>query len=84
MVHHIVKAGSEDEVPTLITRALPGIPLNQRLEMPPGLPKKPGMLCFEIDRTNRYWHDILKNGAMAIYWPDAPEDTMIELAILKP
>lgn len=84
MVHHIVKAGSESEVPTLITRALPGIPLAQRPEMPPGLPKRPDMLCFEIDRTNRYWHDILKDGAMAVYWPDAPEDTALELAILKP
>ncbi len=84
MVHHIVKAGSEEDVPTLITRALPGIPLILRLDTPPGLPKKPDMLCFEIDRTNRYWHDILKNGMMAVYWPDAPEDTAIELAILKP
>jgi len=83
-VRHIVKLGSEEEVPVLITRALPGIPLEQKVEMPPGLPRKPGMFCFEIDRTNRYWHDVLKNGRIALYWPDAPEDTMIELAILKP
>ncbi|MHB8111402.1 MAG: type VI secretion system baseplate subunit TssK, partial [Syntrophorhabdaceae bacterium] len=83
-IHHIVKAGSDEEVPMLITRALPGIPLSQKLEMPPGLPKRPGMLCFEIDRTNRYWHDTLKTRAMTLYWPDAPEDVMIELAILKP
>lgn len=84
MVRHIVKAGSEEDVPLLITRALPGIPLEQKIEMPPGLPKKPGMLCFEIDRTNRYWHEVLKSCKIALYWPDAPEDTMIELAILKP
>ncbi len=84
MVRHIVKLGCEEEVPVLITRALPGIPLEQKLEMPPGLPKKPGMLCFEIDRTNRYWHDVLKSGKIALYWPDAPEDMIIELAILKP
>jgi len=84
MVKHIVKLGSEEDVPTLITRALPGVPLEQKLEMPPGLPKKPGMLCFEIDRTNRYWHDVVKDGRIALYWPDAPEDTVIELAILKP
>lgn len=84
MVKHIVKLGSEEEVPVLITRALPGIPLEHKLEMPPGLPKKPGMLCFEIDRANRYWHDVLKSTRIALYWPDAPEDTIIELAILKP
>jgi type VI secretion system protein ImpJ len=84
MVRHIVKLGPEEEVPVLITRALPGIPLEQKLEMPPGLPRKPGMLCFEIDRTNRYWHDVLKNGRITLYWPDAPEDTIVELAILKP
>lgn len=84
MVRHIVKAGSEEDVPLLITRALPGIPLEQKIDMPPGLPKKPGMLCFEIDRTNRYWHEVLKSCRIALYWPDAPEDTMVELAILKP
>lgn len=84
MVHHIVKLGPEEEVPVLITRALPGIPLEEKRELPPGLPKKPGMLCFEIDRSNRYWLDVLKSGRIALYWPDAPEDMLIELAILKP
>lgn len=83
-VHHIVKAGSDEEVPLLITRALPGIPLVHQPEMPPGLPKRPGMICFEIDRKNRYWQDTLKSTAMTMYWPDAPGDVMIDLAILKP
>lgn len=84
MVKHVIKAGSEEEVPVLITRALSGIHLEHRVEMPPGLPKRPGMLCFEIDRLSPHWHDVLKNYNIALYWPDAPEDAIVELAILKP
>jgi hypothetical protein len=34
MVRHIVKLGCEEEVPVLITRALPGIPLNRNWRCP--------------------------------------------------
>lgn len=84
MVKHVVKAGSEEEVQVLITRALPGIHLEHKPEMPPGLPKRPGMLCFEIDRSSPHWHDVLKNHNITLHWPDAPEDSIVELAILKP
>lgn len=84
MIRHVIKAGCEEEIQLLITRALPGIPLEQKVEMPPGLPKKPGMTCFEIDRSSPHWHEILKNQNITLYWPDAPEGTIVELAILKP
>jgi type VI secretion system protein ImpJ len=84
MMKHVIKASSEEEMSMLIKRALPGIPLEYRSELPPGLPRRSDMICFEVDRTSRYWQSVQKNCNICLYWAEASEETSAELAILRP
>ena len=83
MARHAIKVSSEEDMPLLIQRALPGVPLEYRPEPPAGVPGKADMVCLEIDRTSRFWQNILKNCNITLYWSDAPEEAAVELLIIK-
>jgi type VI secretion system protein ImpJ len=83
MTKHAIKVSCEEDMSLLIQRALPGLPLEYRAELPAGVPKKSDMVCFEIDRSNRFWENVLKTGNIYLYWSDAPDDAEAELLIIK-
>jgi len=83
MLQHVVKVSSAEQMPTLIKRALPGIPLEYSLTPMPGLPKRTGSLYFKIDRSSNHWLEIQKSQNICVNWGEAPEDTTIELIIVK-
>jgi type VI secretion system protein ImpJ len=83
MLQNVAKVSSEEYMPTLIKRALPGIPLEHSVTPMPGLPKRSGSLFFRIDRSSDHWLEIQKRQNICMHWNEAPEDTTVELIIVR-
>uniref|UniRef100_UPI004055C614 type VI secretion system baseplate subunit TssK n=1 Tax=Candidatus Electrothrix sp. TaxID=2170559 RepID=UPI004055C614 len=70
-------------MPTLISRALSGIPLDYR-EIPPiGMAQRVDSWCFQLDTHHPGWSELKTNGNLCLYWESAPDDTVIELVIIR-
>jgi len=82
LLYH-AKIGSAEEMTTLLARALPGIPLEQKLSPPPGLPKRPDAYYFSLAANHPLWIDIRRTGNICLYWDEAPEDAAGELIISR-
>ena len=80
-LHNLVKVGTSSNIPTLISRALPGVPLKHRLVPPPGMPKRADSFYFRIDSKHSLWDEIKRTGDISLFWDNAPEDTSIEIVI---
>ncbi len=80
---NIVKVCSIDHMPTLISRALPGIALEQSRIPPPGLPRRPDSTYYRIDRTDSLWRHIERHQNIQIYWENYPEDLTADLVVLR-
>jgi len=80
---NIIKVSCEELMPTLIKRALPGIPLEYSISPQPGLPKRSDSLYLKLDRSSDHWLEIQKGQNICMYWSDAPEDTTVDLVIIK-
>jgi len=83
MVRHVAKISSEEQVQMLVQRALPGIPLEYSEAPLPGQPKRSGSLYFKIDRSSNHWLDVQKGQNVCMHWNEAPEDSVVELVIVK-
>ncbi|MCK5230426.1 MAG: type VI secretion system baseplate subunit TssK, partial [Desulfobulbaceae bacterium] len=79
----IAKIGSFEQIQTMISRALPGVPLRHRLVPPPGLPKRPDSYYFKLDSNSPHWQEIINSRQICLYWDEAPDDVSVELAISK-
>ena len=79
----LAKVGSVEEMPTMIGRALPGIPLEWREIPPPGLPERPEVYYFSLRADHDLWVDIRRAGNICLHWGDAPENTVVELIISR-
>ncbi len=79
--HNIIKIGTWDEIESMISRALPGVPVKHRLVPPPGMPRRPDSHYFRIDTKHHIWKDIKKSGIICLYWSNAPDDVAIEIVI---
>ncbi len=82
-VVHLAKIGSEEAMPNLLARALPGVPAEARPSPPPGVPKRPGSYYFVLDKTHPRWSDLARSGNFSVHWDDAPEDAAIDLVISR-
>ncbi|MFO7860479.1 MAG: type VI secretion system baseplate subunit TssK, partial [Desulfosalsimonas sp.] len=80
---NIVKICSVDHMPTLISRALPGIALEQTKIPPPGLPRRPDSQYFRIDRSDALWRYIERSQNIQIYWENPPDDLYAEIVVLQ-
>ncbi|MFP4667966.1 MAG: type VI secretion system baseplate subunit TssK [Desulfobacterales bacterium] len=83
MLNNIAKICSVEHMPTLISRALPGIALEQSKVPPPGLPRRSDSLYFRIDRLDELWRHIERDQNIQIYWENPPGDLYVELVVLK-
>jgi type VI secretion system protein ImpJ len=83
VMKHVAKVGSEEQLPTLIGRALPGIPLEYSLVPPPGLPTRQNAYYFKFDQGHPQWVEILKSQTICLYWQKAPKDTRAEIVVLR-
>lgn len=83
MFQRIVKVGSTEEMSTLLSRALPGVPLEHRTAPLPGVPRHPDTYTFVLDKVHPQWLAVRKTGNICLYWDQAPEDTTADLVILR-
>jgi type VI secretion system protein ImpJ len=83
MFQHTAKVSSEERMPTLIQRALPGIPLEKGETPIPGLPQRAGTVFFRIDRSSNDWLEIQKAQSICVQWNEASEDSTIDLVIVR-
>jgi len=82
-ISRMAKISSAERAQSLVTRALPGLPLEFNPVPPPGLPKRPNSYCFRLDRASPHWLEVQKSQNLCLYWDDAPNDTKAELIILR-
>lgn len=83
MFKRFVKVGSSEEMATLLSRALPGVPLEQRTTSMPGIPRQPDTHTFMLDKTHPQWQAIRRTGNICFYWDQAPEETVADLVIFR-
>lgn len=78
----VVKVGSKEELRVIVGRALPGITMEQQLQLPKELPYRSGTTYFLLDHNNEQWESVEKNRNIALYWNNAPGDVEIELMVV--
>ena len=82
-IRTIAKLSSPEHIGTLISRALHGIRLEQTAVPPPGLPRRPNVFYFRIDHNSPQWTDVQQSRNISLHWDTAPEDTRVEIIILR-
>ena len=82
-MQNIAKFGSVSVMKNLIERALPGLPLEYTLTPPPGLPKRPNSYYFVLDQSHAQWIEIRKTRSVCLFWHQAPNDTVVELVVMR-
>lgn len=82
-MREIVKVSSSENMAVLVSRALPGVGLEYCESTPPGLPRRDDAHYFDIDQTGDQWLEIQKAQNICLYWETAPNDTIVELAVVR-
>ncbi len=77
------RVGAVEDLPTLISRALPGIELIHMPAAPQGLPRRAYSIYFRIEQVSDGWADVERLGNLAIYWSSAPADISVDLVVLR-
>jgi type VI secretion system protein ImpJ len=80
---NLAKIGSLEEMPTMVARALPGIPLEPKSTPPPGLPERPDVFYFSLKADHPLWSDIQRTGNICLHWDEAPEEAVAELILSR-
>lgn len=72
-----------EEMPGLIAHALPGLELIHMSAAPQGLPRRSYSYYFRIEQMSQQWEIVEREGAIALYWLDAPSDLKAEIVVLR-
>ncbi|MCZ6798473.1 MAG: type VI secretion system baseplate subunit TssK [Gammaproteobacteria bacterium] len=77
------KLSSRDMVETLVERSLPGVGMIYLSTAPPGLPRRPNSYYMRLDIHDDQWSSVVRQENVALLWAEAPEDTSIELVVVR-
>jgi type VI secretion system protein ImpJ len=77
------KVGTSAQLPTLISRALPGIETLHMAAAPQGLPRRAYSIYFRIEQVSEGWSAVEQFGNLAIYWSGAPADLSLDVVVLR-
>lgn len=77
------KLGARDHLPALISRALPGVELIHMPVAPQGLPRRSYSMYFRVEQISEQWEFVERQGNVALYWGNAPDDLKVELVGLR-
>jgi type VI secretion system protein ImpJ len=77
------KLSSRDMVETLVERSLPGVGIIYLSTVPPGLPRRPNSYYMRLDIHDDQWSSVVRQENVALLWAEAPEDTSIELVVVR-
>jgi type VI secretion system protein ImpJ len=77
------KLSSREQLPLLITRALPGIGLEHLTVPPQELPRRANSIYFAVDHHSDQWALVSRRNNIALYWDNALEDMEVELMVVS-
>ncbi len=79
----MTKISSKQQTPTLVKRALPGVPVDYSVVPPPGLPKREDAYYFKLNTRSEEWMEIKQRQNISLFWDQAPDEAKAELVVLK-
>ncbi len=74
-----VKIGATRQLNDLVNSALSGIAVSPLPAYPPQLPPKAGTICFELDRSSRYWEAVKATADLGLHVSDMFPNISLEL-----
>lgn len=74
-----IKVGSPDDIDTLVGAALQGLTLIHTPRAPAGLPTRPNLIYFRLEKSGKFWDSIRKNSAVGIFLPGEFRGLSLEL-----
>lgn len=85
----LLKVAAGPQLPTLLARAISGIPLQRQSARPAGLPQLDGGLYYSleyrscnIEDQHDLWQQVVQSGDLALYW-EAPEQAQVMLYVTR-
>jgi type VI secretion system protein ImpJ len=83
-VPRLVKLGSTNQIETLVSQALPGVPLVHVPVPPSSLPIKLNYQYFAVDQNGPVWEGVKRARSLAAWVPNEFPNPQMELFILLP
>lgn len=77
------KLSSRDTVEVLVERSLPGVGMIYMPAPPPGLPRRPNSYYLRLDIHDDQWSSVTRQENVSLLWEEAPEDTKVELVVVR-
>ena len=77
------KLSSRDTVEVLVERSLPGVGMIYMPAPPPGLPRRPNSYYLRLDIHDDQWSSVARQENVSLLWEEAPEDTKVELVVVR-
>jgi type VI secretion system protein ImpJ len=77
------RMAATSDLPGLIDHALPGLDLIELSGPPQGLPRRSDARYFRIEQVSEAWERVTTEGHIALYWPEAPADLKIIIAVTR-
>lgn len=82
-VQRDARLAATQEMSGLIAHALPGLELIHMATAPQGLPRRSYSYYFRIEQISKQWEVVEREGAVSLYWLDAPDDLKAEIVVLR-
>lgn len=82
-INQRIKLSAAPNISTLIALAVPGVGLEFSEDPPSGMPLDSAVKYFKIERSSPQWLEIEKTRSISMYWPEAPEDLVAEIAVMR-
>ena len=79
----VAKLSSQMQIDSLISHALPGIPMEHLQTVPQELPRRGNVLYFAINTHDEQWSDVKKDHNIAFSWDGAPADLQVDLMVIS-
>ena len=80
---NVAKLSATRGMSNLLARAVHGIGMIHMENLPPGLPRSKGSLCFRTDTESPHWEDVVRSGSLSLYWDSAPSDLAVYIAAMR-
>lgn len=77
------KFSSAGEMPTLLSRALPGLPFSVEENPPLGLARKKNTLYLRLHTDSPLWPPVREQGGLTLCWEEAPADLEACFVVLE-
>ncbi|MBN1578984.1 MAG: type VI secretion system baseplate subunit TssK [Chitinispirillaceae bacterium] len=82
-INDSIKIGNRETISDLVSRSLPGLPIEYVQVPPPGIPRRNDTHCFRIDPLHEQWNEIKKSRTICIFWNRPPADISFELVVIR-